>query len=313
MLFFALELVQAQVAAPTLLPAFVTDNPAVIQLGGPSRIGAAWIETDSEKTDNSTTPATITEGESSGYIAGLRLVGNFISFAAQGANVDGTEGSTLDLEFSLTSVALAIPIGDILTVGAGQEQVDFKFESTVPATLELDSTTRLGGVTLRLGDIFYLGAAFGRETLKVTQTVPPFPVLNFEAEFERDIQRYGAAIYDTEGVRWHLEYAVMVRKPDQDDPTGFIIKKSEEKFGIIEVNAGGYLLGFRFSKIEETDESVLPAVVNVTEETREINLGWVPESGWALVLIVSETEREEPSINTIDEDSTAAVLLSFLF
>ena len=143
--------------------------------------------------------------------------------------------------------------------------------------------------------------------------MPPFPVLNFEAEFERDIQRYGAAIYDTEGVRWHLEYAVMVRKSDQDDPTGIIIGKSEEKFGIIKVNAGGYLLGFRSSKIEETDESVLPAVVTVTEETREINLGWVPESGWALVLIVSETEREEPSINTIDEDSTAAVLLSFLF
>ena len=312
-LFFALELALAQVAAPRLLPGFVTENPAVIQLGGPSRIGVARFDTEGEITNASTTPATVTDAESSGTLAGLRLVGDSISFAAQAFNLEGTEGSTLKLDLSFTSVALAIPIGDSLTLGAGQEKADFKFESTFPATLEFESSTNLVGVTLRLGGVFFLGAAFGNETLNVKQTVPAVPVQNFDADFEREHKRYGAAIYDNEGVKWHLEYAVMSKGSDQDDATGISIGKSEEKTGIIEVNAGGFLLSFRSKTLEEFDESVLPTVVSVTEETKEINLGWVPESGWALAVAVSETERDEPSTNTTRKDSTIAVLLSFLF
>lgn len=312
-LFLSLDLALAQVAAPRLIPVFVSDNPAVIQLGGPSRIGAARFDTESEITNTSTTPATVTDAESSGFLAGLRLVGDSISFAAQLVNLEGTEGNTLKLEFDITSVALAIPIGDFLTLGAGRETADIKFESTVPAFLDFESSTNLFGVTLRLGGVFFLGAAFGNETLKVTQTVPAIPVLNFEAEFERDHKRFGAAIYDNEGVKWHLEYAVMIKESDRDDVTGFQIEKSEEKSGIIEVNAGGFLLGFRSKTLEESDDSVLPAVISITEKTKEINLGWVPESGWALAVGVWETEREEPSANTTKKDSTIVVLLSFLF
>lgn len=312
-LFLSLELALAQVAAPRLLPVFVSDNPAVIQLGGPSRIGAARFDTESEITDTSTTPATVTDAETSGFLAGFRLVGESISLAAQTAQLEGTEGNTLELEFDITSVALAIPIGDFITLGAGRETAEIKFESTVPASLDFESSTNLIGVTLRLGGVFFLGAAFGSETLKVIQTVPAIPVFNFEAEFERDHKRFGAAIYDNEGVKWHLEYAVMIKESDREDINGFQIEKSEEKSGIIEVNAGGFLLGFRSKTLEESDDSVLPAVVSITEKTNEITLGWVPESGWALALAVSETEREEASNNTIKEDSSIAVLLSFLF
>lgn len=312
-LFLAFELALAQVAAPRLLPVFVSDNPAVIQLGGPSRIGAARFDTEIEITDSSTTPATVTDAESSGFLAGLRLVGDSISFAAQAASLEGTEGTTLELEFDITSVALAIPIGELLTLGGGQENSDIKIESTIPATLELESTTNLFGVTLRLGGIFFLGAAFGTETLKVTQTVPALPAFNFEVEFERDHKRFGAAIYDNEGVRWHLEYAVLIKESDSDETTGLQIEKSEEKIGIIEFNAGGFLLSFRSKTLEESDDSVLPTVVSITEKTKEINVGWVPESGWAFVVVVSETEREEPSANTTKKDTTTAILLSFMF
>ncbi|MEE8436133.1 MAG: hypothetical protein V3S64_15205, partial [bacterium] len=101
LLFFTLELALAQVAAPRLLPGFVPDNPAVIQWGGPSRIGAARFNTESEITDTST--ATVTDAESSGFVAGLRLVGDSISFAAQTAKLEGTEGNALNLEFSIFS------------------------------------------------------------------------------------------------------------------------------------------------------------------------------------------------------------------
>jgi len=301
------------VAAPTLSPRFIADNPAAIQLGESSGIGGALSDTESEITDTSTTPATVTDGETSGTIAGLRLVGESISFAAQVANFDGTESNTLDIEITVTNVALAIPIGDFLALGAAQEKAEIKLESTVPATLDLNSTTNLVGVSLRLGGSFFLGAAYGTETLNATQTVPAFPVFNFEAEFKREHKRFGAAIYDTEGVQWHLEYAVMTKDSDQDETSGIFIGKSEVKSGVIEFNAGGFLLGFLSKSLEETDDSVLPSVVSVTEKTNEINIGWVPESGWALVLIASDTEREEPSANTTQKDSSTALLLSFLF
>ena len=86
-LFFALELALAQVAAPRLLPGFVTENPAVIQLGGPSRIGVARFDTEGEITNASTTPATVTAAESSGTLAGVRLVGYSMSVAAQACDL----------------------------------------------------------------------------------------------------------------------------------------------------------------------------------------------------------------------------------
>jgi len=313
LLFCIFELALAQVAAPRLLPGIITDNPAAMQWGGSSRFAVGRFETESEITDTSTTPATVTDAETGGTIAGLRLVGESISFAAQVANFEGTEGNTLDIEITVTTVALAIPIGDVLALGVAQEKAEIKLESSVPATLDFNSTTNLVGVSLRLGGSFFLGAAYGTETLNATQTVPALPVFNFEAEFEREHKRFGAAIYDTEGVKWHLEYAVMTKDSDQDEATGIFIGKSEEKSGVIEFNAGGFLFGFLSKTLEETDDSVLPAVVSVTEETKEISIGWVPEAGWSLTLIASETELDYHSAATTKKDSTTAILLSFLF
>ena len=315
--FFALELVLAQVAAPTLLPIFVPENPAVLQRLGQSRIGAGWNQGDSEITDSSTVPPTVSEGDFSGFLVGLSLNGENISFGVQGLEAEFTEGTEVTVDLSFSSAAIAIPIGDFLTLGIGQENVEIEatFDNgALRADRNLEATTPLAGVSLKLGNVFYLGAAFGRETAEAIQTtVPSIPALNFNAEWERDVMRYGAAIYDTEGTKWHLEVGVTKKDSTTDTVSNFPIDESKETFAVIEVIAGGYLIGLKAKDLEESDESVTPASVNVTEETRELTLGWVPESGWSLTLIVSEIERDEPGNNTNKKDSSTALLLSFLF
>ena len=97
----------------------------------------------------------------------------------------------------------------------------------------------------------------------------------------------------------------------KDDTTGFSIESSEETSGVLQVNAGGYLLGFRTRSLEETDESSIPAVVKREAYTREVNLGWVPEMGWSLTFIAMEKETTEGTEKT--DETTYFALLAFIF
>lgn len=309
-----LGVAHAQIAAPTLVPGFVTDNPAAIQWGKTSQIGWGHIEGESEKRDSAAVPSTVTEGDSSGDLVGLRLVGEFLSFAAHAAKLEATEGTDITIDYQFASAALAIPIGDIIALGIGQEQGTFelKFSGGIDANLEAESSTPLAGISLRLGDLLYLGAAIGTETLTVKQTTTPIiPGLNFEAEFERDVKRYGIALLNGDGVKWHLGAGASTKDSAEDSTTGFTIESSDETYGVLEVNAGGFLLGVRAKSLEETDESAIPTVSKNEETTRELNVGWVPETGWSLVFIASDMEVKEGT--EVKDETTYAGLLSFLF
>lgn len=305
--------VQAQFAAPTLLPGAVTENPAVIQWGGPSIIGGAYIKGESEQTD-SANPATLDTGKSDGYFVGFRLVGKSISLAAHTAEFNGDNFSTEESKFQFSAVALAIPIGDSLTLGIGQEvgSVALQFQSGVQYNLNYDLTLPHGGFSLRLGNVLYLGASFGTESITASvKTTPSVPALEAEAKWERDVRRYGVALYSGNGTKWHLEFGATLKDAATDPVSGISIERNEERTGVFEVLAGGYLFGIKSKKYEEIDETSSPAVIKVTETNKEVTLGWVPEKGWALVLAAGQTDREK---GTITQDTkTMSVLLALMF
>src|SRR5579863_4654089 len=75
----------AQVAAPSLVPfTFYTDNPAVMQWGGPSRIGVQGFQATAV-----TDPATVTD-TLDGISGGVRGVWQHFSFALEGGHAESS-------------------------------------------------------------------------------------------------------------------------------------------------------------------------------------------------------------------------------
>ncbi len=307
------HLAWGQVAAPPLIPGFVPANPAVIQWETSSRIGAAVIDAESETNDTST--STVTSGEFSGNLAGLLLSGDAVSFAAEGTKGDGSASNTFDaIDLTQYKIAGAFQIGEGLSLGAGQHVTEVTFEGIFPPVgtviLELETDLKVGGISLRLGEIVFLGAAAGTEKLRQIATVPSFPAFNSDNELDRNVRGIGVGLFDDKGVRWHLEFYVIGREFAEDVSSGLFIEKSEEKSWILEVNAGGYLLGFRSTTLEKTDETVSPAVV-FEEEQQEVSLGWVPEQGLSVVLLGRKTEGDDGVV--FEEDTTAVLLIGYQF
>ena len=101
-------------------------------------------------------------------------------------------------EFESNLVGLAFRIGDLFSLGIGQQVREFT-ETGSGGSLTVTETLPMGGATLRLGEVFYIGGTFGSETVEIEVGTTRF-------EDERDVIRAGAGVHWRDGEDgFHLE------------------------------------------------------------------------------------------------------------
>ncbi len=231
----------AQVAAPSLTPfSFVNENPAVMQWGSPSRVGAAYTRGQSL-----TDPAGPDHDNFSGLAGGLRLVGGRFSLAIEGSQLDSdNKPNNNQAEFqSATRGALGVRLGDHVSLGIGQANTQTQVAgATAPTRVTLE--TPQYGVSLRLGEWFFLGGALGTDTYKFEDQAAS--ANNFSGK--RNVFKYGVGMRTAGGVRTHLEYYVVDRSAFTDSTlTG---GRENARSGVLEFNLGGFLLGYATTHVE---------------------------------------------------------------
>ena len=303
---------QAQVAAPSLLPGFTADNPAALQWSGPSRIGGGYLKSESTAT-NVASGVEVGTSDFKGVLLGLALIGETTSLGIAAADFEGNDsvGNTIGIASQAANIALQL--GDSVALGVALEQGKFTFEGTIPTfgtgTAEYEIDTTLGGVSVRLFDILYLGGAYGTETQQQTIDFPGAPFYVSD-ELDRIVRRYGVGFFSREGTKWHLEYSVKYDEFAQDTVTSIKINEVEETRIELEFQAGSILLGINSVKSVETDKSVTPNTSSETN-TNSATLGWLPDTAWSLILVVSQSENDDGT--TLSEGDGLAVFLGYLF
>ncbi|MCZ6844134.1 MAG: hypothetical protein O7G32_15050, partial [SAR324 cluster bacterium] len=193
----------------------------------------------------------------------------------------------------------AFQLGDTVAFGLGLEKNSLESGNT-----KFEGSEVLAGASLKLGDIFFLGAALGRETIDVTVTT-------VSDQVERDVRNFCIGIFDDEGVKWHIEYSVFfVDSLVKSAPIVLNFKEIEVANLEIEVNVDGFFYGIGASSTESTDNSVSPTT-STEEDAIDVEVGWVPEEGLAVVLFFGRGEETEGG-NVTDSDRFG-VLLSLIF
>jgi len=286
----------AQVAAPELTPfSFVTVNPAAMQWGKPSRIGAAYT-----KAELVTDPATTTD-KFEGGAAGLRLVERQFSGAIDYSRLDSTSKPYGQTEYDeVVRAALALSLGKQISLGIGQtnEQTEtIGGFGPVRDTIE----TPLYGLTLRFGEGFFLGGAGGKESVKHVDLT--FSRANYTTT--RDAYMYGAGIRTAgEYVQAHFEYYVVDRGNYAESRlTG---GRENSRTGVAELGFSDFLIGYAGTHTER--ESGFP----VTDESR-VDIGFVPQRGFSLLGRGRFTRDTYPAGSFISSRNTAAYTIAIVY
>ncbi|MCZ6558300.1 MAG: hypothetical protein O7A69_11065 [SAR324 cluster bacterium] len=254
-----------------------------------------------DKSESETTTGGVVVGSSDadGFTVGVRLVGENLSFAGEMSSSGETDSTGSKTDFDGQAANGAFQLGDTVAFGLGLEKNSLESGNT-----KFETSLMLAGASLRLGDIFFLGAAFGKQTIDVTVTT-------VSDQVELNERRFGIGIFDDEGVKWHIEYSVFfVDSLVKSAPIVLNFKEIEVANLEIEVNIDGFLFGIGASSSESTDNSVSPATTG-EEDAIEVEVGWVPEEGLAVVLFFGRGEETEGG-NVTDSDSIG-LLLSLMF
>jgi hypothetical protein len=273
------QVLLAQVAAPSLLPVnpmlavnseidsdgpefragFVTLNPAAMQWGGYSYVGAGAVQ-GSEKREG-TNPI---DQDSSGNFYGARGVWEYLSLAAEGIGFEGGEADSR-INLDVANAALAGQAWNWIALGAGYSAVNARLSSNGVTLGKFDSTIRTVGTSLRFGEYFYVGAASGEE------------ILHEPKEAVRGVKSYGVAFRNDGEVRMHLEYY----KNDKEALDFGNGPDAEEHSGtsVLELGWGSFVLGYRLFDREREDSGGTKNFVGAT-----LSVGWVSQSGLAILL-----------------------------
>ena len=189
----------AQVAAPALNPySFVTDNPAVMQWGTPSRIGASYAQAQTV-----TDPTSVTDNFD-GMGVGGRYVGPRFSAAADYTRLDSsnTPYNTGAEYHEIAQAALGVRLGDHLALGIGQQNDTQRVPAQpgVSAVRHNHETPQVG-LSIRLGEWFFLGGSDGTESSKFEDLAASTNNMNTS----RDVYTYGAGIRTGGSILTHCE------------------------------------------------------------------------------------------------------------
>lgn len=299
-------LAQAQVAAPSLLPAqptiistgFLTDNPAVMQWGKPSRVGLGRIEY--EFNDYETTTGALTSTNTlDGFFAGIRMVGESFSFALEGSQLDGDLSGGFSVEVSITGFGGSLQVGDAVALGLGKNLLESEVSSAgVTATTELD--LQLAGFSLRLFEVFFIGAAMGTEKTTIE-------FLGTSDSLSVDLSRYGIGIMTEGETRWHLEYNEI--KSDYGQSAGVLSsQETDQSTFVAEVGFGPFVVGLRAGRIDMTDTAI-PQTDSA--DFARVGVAWAPEKGLGVAAHYTQYEIVAGTIRTEEEEKSFSFYLMF--
>jgi len=297
----------AQVAAPLLTPAVpspfgasvVPANPAVMPWLESSRIVAGAVRSETVDTDKATAAETTTTLD--GYHAGVLLVGSVGSFAADATRIDGpVSDSITTFDVKTQGVALAIPLGDVLSLGVVRRSIDVTLDTQVfgfPATLEGDRVETSFGATVRLGGWLYLGGSGGKEDVTLDVNAPGLG--SSHSELTRAVKQFAVGIRTEGPTRWHVEYVHTHRDAAEAPASTDQIEREDEATVVLELLVNDAWLIAVASSDQDTEE---PGGVNPTNrKTRQAALGFTPVPGWGLLFTHADSTAEDP---TTDTDAT---------
>lgn len=257
----------AQVAAPALTPfSFVTENPAAMQWGTPSRIGAGL--TTGQTVTNPVSPS---HDNGSGVDGGLRLVGARFSIAAEAGELQSdNKPNNNQAEYQNTARgALGVRLGDHLALGIGQSNEESQGAGIMAPTRVTLATPQFGA-SIRLGEWFFLGGALGTDYIKFEDQA------NAKNDFSttRNVYKYGVGIRTAGSIRTHLEYYVVDRSrfTESSLPGG----RDNARTGVAEFNFGGFLIGYATTHVERDQGQP-------TTDIDRGDIGYAPFAGLTIV------------------------------
>ena len=294
-----------QVAAPSLTPFdFVPENPAVMQWGSPSRIGAAAGQAQAVTTPSSTNPNPAKVNDDYSLTGGgIRLVGRYVSAAAQYSELDSTtRPNNLAEYYQNAGAALAFRLSRSLAVGAGQINQTSRWSQPGGSLRQDDQIPQLG-LGLRLGEWFYLGGAAGEDYATYKDSLTP--ANNFRTW--HDVFKYGVGIRTSGTLVAHLEYYVVDYERYAKRNLVYAGKLTANT-GVAEFNLGGFLLGYTMTHTDRYSDA--PAT-----DTQRLDIGYAPFNGLSVVARGQmDTQKYSASsgINNITTN-TYAVLITYLF
>lgn len=297
---------QAQVAAPSLSPFGLGENPAVLPFSGSSRIGAAILDVEQEITSGGVT-STLASGD--GMALELRLIGETFSFGVTSSNI------TVDLDPALnpgggsfesdsSTLALALLLGDSFAIGLGQISNKDTI-SSVTFNEVTEETLTSGGLVWKLGDTFYLGGTAGTETVDLLDNG------GVQSEGDHGVTALGAGWYWRDGSKgFHAEaFKRDTESLDLKDAGGItrFLKTSETTGITLEVLFSNILLGVETSTADEASADFLTGFAVQTNEIKstDISIGYAPEEGLAIVLGLLESEDTDQNGQVVSFSATA--------
>ncbi len=307
--------IHAQIAAPRLNPVVIESdapfNPATLPWSGASRVGAGLIDVEGDVSDVGP-PATTTEVSGDGATVQGRWVGENFAIAAEAFNL---ELDLLDdtVETDATMVSLALKLGEAISVGIGQQELEeTETDKATNASTVFTVTLPMAGATLRLAEVLYIGAVIGEQTFERS-------VGGQSIEDDSTVTRVGVAYYWRDGPNGlHLEAyreeqdpTLTPTPPGFDNPAlpaGTVELESEADGFTVEVLFANILIGFEslttdFIRVNNFPSIPFVRTVVGEEEETTISVGWAPEEGLAITVAATETEQSQ-TVNGLPDDAS---------
>lgn len=297
-------LASAQVAAPALNPySFVTENPAVMQWGTPSRFGASYAQAQSV-----TDPSSVKDNLDGTGVGG-RYVGPRFSAAAEYSRLDSSNipYHTGGEYFETAAAALGLRLGDHLALGIGQQN-DTQRVPGVPgvSAVRHNHETPQGGLSIRLGEWFFLGGSGGTESYKFEDLSNSLNNMSTS----RDVYTYGAGIRTGGTVLTHFEYYVVDKSSwgNSNATLNSSIAPGREnsRTGLGELNFSGFLIGYSATHTERD-------VGIATTDLDRAEIGWAPPMGLTIVVLGEIRKDNQPTGSFINSVTTTTYRLAVTY
>ncbi|MDH4225746.1 MAG: hypothetical protein OEW12_08885 [Deltaproteobacteria bacterium] len=306
-------IVQAQVAVPSIITAtddFVTNNPAAIQWGTPSRVGLSSINMAGQEDDKVTGIKVPSSNFSvSGYNLGARIVKEHFAFAVQTSQLKvGVKAApAYSQNISAPALALSVDIGGMAAIGVGQGQLIKATKDTGKDESET-TTTPMVGVSFKLANVIYLGAATGNDTLAFRDKLAPAN----DVDAKRPFNTYGLGLRGGDkDFMYHIEYDADFRKDYSiSKPANSKADLKEvTRTGVAEIVVKNIALGLEGSE-KRTDNQPDNYTLSRTAAYR---VGWSPMEGFALTYAKSVEKENDITRGVYTILNTDTLSLAYAF
>ena len=284
----------AQSASSSLFPfEFVTINPAAMQWGPPSRVGASYSE-------NEVTYDPVEKKRKTGSTsAGARLVWDNFALAGEGSSTETLSTNNLDTSGETGAGAVSFRLFDWISIGGGYQQGTAKSVDSGGSGFEIDYTVAMAGLSLRIGETLFLGYAEGEQELEFA-----FLPSGTTDTATRGTRTYGAALHMGTDIRMRIEAS----RTEFDDIILFQSTfggESNESVSL-EIGMGEFMVGGSVSESHNRDN-------HKTAESALAFIGWVPTEGIALAAAYGESETADNTGTTVEKAEIQAVALAIQF